>query len=85
MSLYSEMTGNVPSNLIDPSIDDNMSSGLLNASNNFYHGAGVVAQSPQSSNKGSNLKDALQKDALVRQMDVTPTNQNPNLFRDLLG
>ncbi|WOG93270.1 hypothetical protein DCAR_0312551 [Daucus carota subsp. sativus] len=79
------MTGNVPSNLIDPSIDDNMSSGLLNASTNFYHGAGVVAQSPKSANKGPNLKDALQKDALVRQMGVTPTNQNPNLFRDLLG
>ncbi|KAL1834699.1 hypothetical protein DCAR_0104910 [Daucus carota subsp. sativus] len=85
MSLYSERPGNVPSNLIDPSIDVNMSSGLLNASNNFDHGAGVVAQSPQSANKGPNLKDALQKDALVRQMGVTPTNQNPNLFRDLLG
>lgn len=89
MSLYGEMSGSVPSNLVDPlstdSIVVNTSSGLLNASDNFDHGASVVAQPPQSTNKGPNLKDALQKDALVRQMGVTPTNQNPNLFRDLLG
>ncbi|KAK1367694.1 AP-4 complex subunit epsilon [Heracleum sosnowskyi] len=90
MSLYGEMSGSVPSNLVDPLSTDSIvvetSSGLLNASNNFDHGATtVVAQSPQSTNKGPNLKDALQKDALVRQMGVTPTNQNPNLFRDLLG
>lgn len=74
---------------IDPlssdSIDVNSSSALLNASNNFDDGASVAAQPPQVTNKGPNLKDALQKDALVRQMGVTPTNQNPNLFRDLLG
>ncbi|KAK1430733.1 hypothetical protein QVD17_13686 [Tagetes erecta] len=35
--------------------------------------------------KGPNLKDALDKDALVRQMGVNPTSQNPNLFSDLLG
>lgn len=35
--------------------------------------------------KGPNLKEALQKDALVRQMGVTPTTQNPNLFKDLFG
>lgn len=89
MSLYSEMSGSVPSNLVDPlssdSIDVNSSSALLNASNNFDDGASVAAQPPQVTNKGPNLKDALQKDALVRQMGVTPTNQNPNLFRDLLG
>nr|KAJ0219437.1 hypothetical protein LSAT_V11C300109120 [Lactuca sativa] len=34
--------------------------------------------------KGPNLKEALGKDALVRQMGVTPTTQNPNLFKDLL-
>ncbi|TQE04464.1 hypothetical protein C1H46_009880 [Malus baccata] len=36
-------------------------------------------------NKGPNPKDALEKDSLVRQMGVTPTSPNPNLFRDLLG
>ncbi|KAI3692141.1 hypothetical protein L6452_31950 [Arctium lappa] len=35
--------------------------------------------------KGPSLKDALNKDALVRQMGVNPTSQNPNLFSDLLG
>lgn len=35
--------------------------------------------------KGANAKDSLEKDAKVRQMGVTPTSQNPNLFRDLLG
>ncbi|KAM1049162.1 hypothetical protein ACFX2C_028290 [Malus domestica] len=36
-------------------------------------------------NKGPNPKDALEKDSRVRQMGVTPTRPNPNLFRDLLG
>ncbi|KAM0070155.1 putative adaptor protein complex AP-4, epsilon subunit [Helianthus debilis subsp. tardiflorus] len=46
---------------------------------------------PNSSNrtasltKGPSLKDALDKDALVRQMGVNPSSQNPNLFSDLLG
>ncbi|KAK4748751.1 hypothetical protein SAY87_015337 [Trapa incisa] len=35
--------------------------------------------------KGPNLKEALEKDALVRQVGVNPTTQNPNLFKDLLG
>lgn len=35
--------------------------------------------------KGPNPKDALEKDAFVRQLGVTPSSQNPNLFRDLLG
>ncbi|KAL2333997.1 hypothetical protein Fmac_015210 [Flemingia macrophylla] len=35
--------------------------------------------------KGPNAKDSLQRDAKVRQMGVTPTSQNPNLFSDLLG
>jgi AP-4 complex subunit epsilon-1 len=39
----------------------------------------------QFTTKGPNHKDAIEKDALVRQMGVTPSSQNPNLFRDLLG
>ncbi|KAG6516711.1 hypothetical protein ZIOFF_027184 [Zingiber officinale] len=35
--------------------------------------------------KGPNLQDALHKDATARQVGVTPTGNNPNLFRDLLG
>ncbi|XP_045786118.1 AP-4 complex subunit epsilon [Trifolium pratense] len=47
---------------------------------------GATIVSPLSpSVKGANAKDSLEKDAKVRQMGVTPTSQNPNLFRDLLG
>ncbi|XP_009114969.2 AP-4 complex subunit epsilon [Brassica rapa] len=35
--------------------------------------------------KGPNSQEALEKDALVRQMGVNPTSQNPTLFKDLLG
>ncbi|KAL5063521.1 hypothetical protein RYX36_025258 [Vicia faba] len=47
-------------------------------------GEAIVPPSSQSV-KGANAKDSLEKDAKVRQMGVTPTGQNPNLFRDLLG
>lgn len=47
---------------------------------------GETIPSPISQSvKGANAKDSLEKDAKVRQMGVTPTGQNPNLFRDLLG
>lgn len=46
------------------------------------HGSGNASN---RTTKGPNLKDALGKDALVRQMGVTPATQNPNLFKDLLG
>uniref|UniRef100_A0ACD6ATJ3 Uncharacterized protein n=2 Tax=Avena sativa TaxID=4498 RepID=A0ACD6ATJ3_AVESA len=35
--------------------------------------------------KGHSLQDALQKDATARHVGVTPTGNNPNLFKDLLG
>jgi AP-4 complex subunit epsilon-1 len=35
--------------------------------------------------KGHSIQDALQKDATARQVGVTPTGNNPNLFKDLLG
>ncbi|KAL9263584.1 AP-4 complex subunit epsilon-like protein [Drosera capensis] len=40
---------------------------------------------PARVNKGPNTKDAVQRDALVRQMGVNPSSPNPNLFKDLLG
>ncbi|PRQ19265.1 putative clathrin/coatomer adaptor, adaptin-like protein [Rosa chinensis] len=58
--------------------DFNLASELSNATRTSQVG---VSQS----NRGPNPKDSLEKDALVRQMGVTPTSQNPNLFRDLLG
>lgn len=35
--------------------------------------------------KGPNLRNALEKDSVARQVGVTPTGNNPNLFSDLLG
>lgn len=49
------------------------------------HGTGSTVTNSTQLSKGPNHKDALEKDALVRQMGVTPTSQNPNLFKDLLG
>ncbi|XAR70754.1 hypothetical protein NMG60_11027730 [Bertholletia excelsa] len=74
MSLYADMpaSGNYPSSNVD---DISTISELSN----------TVTTQPSQASKGPNPKDSLEKDALVRQMGVTPTSQNPNLFRDLLG
>lgn len=56
--------------------------GLLDASSNTAS-AGATLTTQLS--KGPNAKDSIEKDALVRQVGVTPSSQNPNLFRDLLG
>ncbi|XP_062229577.1 AP-4 complex subunit epsilon-like [Phragmites australis] len=47
---------------------------------NFHKGATAGA-----AKKGPSLQDALQKDAAARQVGVTPTGNNPNLFKDLFG
>ncbi|XP_040989498.1 AP-4 complex subunit epsilon [Juglans microcarpa x Juglans regia] len=60
----------------------NFTAGLLDATLSTTH-AGTTL--PTQSIKGLNAKDSLEKDALVRQMGVTPSSQNPNLFRDLLS
>ncbi|XP_068655490.1 AP-4 complex subunit epsilon [Aristolochia californica] len=44
-----------------------------------YHGGNSVMM------KGPNPQDSLEKDAVARQVGVTPSGTNPNLFRDLLG
>jgi len=52
------------------------------------HGVGVAATSSQAMpvvKKGESSQDSLQKDAVSRQVGVTPTGKNPNLFKDLLG
>ncbi|KAL5550092.1 hypothetical protein UlMin_000268 [Ulmus minor] len=61
-----------------------VSSESVNAPTWTDQGGAPIAY-PSQFSKGPNPKDALEKDALVRQMGVNPTNQNPNLFRDLLG
>ncbi|KAK4769235.1 hypothetical protein SAY86_027385 [Trapa natans] len=45
----------------------------------------TVSGGSAQATKGPNLKEALEKDSLVRQMGVNPTTRNPNLFKDLLG
>ncbi|GMJ00200.1 Adaptor Protein Complex 4E [Hibiscus trionum] len=65
--------------------DADLLSGLSNPSVTNMPGATARPQLTQSSSKGSNPKDSLEKDALVRQMGVNPSRQNPNLFKDLLG
>ncbi|MQL77399.1 hypothetical protein Taro_009807 [Colocasia esculenta] len=46
---------------------------------------GAAATSTVPVKKGPNPQDSLEKDALARQLGVTPSGQNPNLFKDLLG
>ncbi|EOY25374.1 PREDICTED: AP-4 complex subunit epsilon [Theobroma cacao] len=64
--------------------DGDLLSGLSNPSVTNMPGGTTTTQQEQRS-KGPNPKDSLEKDALVRQMGVNPSSQNPNLFRDLLG
>ncbi|KAK8480693.1 hypothetical protein V6N13_036132 [Hibiscus sabdariffa] len=65
--------------------DADLLSGLSNPSVTNMAGATARPRLSQSSSKGSNPKDSLEKDALVRQMGVNPSSQNPNMFKDLLG
>jgi AP-4 complex subunit epsilon-1 len=60
--------------------DTGTTSGSTEAAVGAEKGATVAA-----AKKGHNLQDALQKDATARQVGVTPTGNNPNLFKDLLG
>uniref|UniRef100_A0A5B6Z1K6 Putative AP-4 complex subunit epsilon n=1 Tax=Davidia involucrata TaxID=16924 RepID=A0A5B6Z1K6_DAVIN len=90
LSLYSDMpTSGQTSDVANPHSSKgdevNLISGLSNTTNRTALGGNAAIHSTQLSNKGSNPKDSLEKDALVRQMGVTPLTQNPNLFRDLLG
>lgn len=85
MALYEDITMSGKSGSMDINKDVDL---LFGSSNDVVdmngHGAGTIAPASQGL-KGPNLKDALQKNSLVRQMGVTPTTQNPTLFKDLLG
>lgn len=88
MSLYADMptsgqnssTGN---SLSTDGVNAILTSGFSNATMTDQGGVTVVQSSQLS--KGPSPKDSLEKDALVRQLGVNPTSQNPNLFKDLLG
>ncbi|CAK9325395.1 unnamed protein product [Citrullus colocynthis] len=89
MDLYygTTMTGQ-GSNFVDllsSNKDDlDFTSELSKVTANTGQGETIVSNLAQFS-KGPNAKASLEKDAVVRQMGVTPTSQNPNLFKDLLG
>ena len=77
MSLYSENGQSLNQNqttILNEKVDAGSTHGSANGNNKTA-----------TLTKGPSLKDALNKDALVRQMGVNPTSQNPNLFSDLLG
>ncbi|KAL3498045.1 hypothetical protein ACH5RR_040777 [Cinchona calisaya] len=90
MSLLGETALNVQgdsvANLLSAGRDDaNLLSGFSNTPVRNDHGGCTLVNPTQQLIKGPNAKESLEKDALVRQMGVTPAGQNPNLFRDLLG
>nr|GMD82035.1 AP-4 complex subunit epsilon [Ipomoea batatas] len=76
-----------PSAPVSGGVVNNLSSGPGNAnlmSDGNGHRASTIPQ-PTPFCKGPNQRDALEKDALVRQMGVMPSTKNPILFKDLLG
>ncbi|XP_050235404.1 AP-4 complex subunit epsilon [Mercurialis annua] len=78
MELYADTSGGGQFPLSSHRSDDNLVFGFANATNQSGTSATQIS-------KGPNLKEALEKDALVRQMGVNPSSQNPNLFKDLFG
>ncbi|KAG5134654.1 hypothetical protein JHK82_025842 [Glycine max] len=85
MSLYAETTVSGGDSIpVSGGYDVNLLSELSNAATKATREETIVKPLPQSI-KGPDAKDSLEKDALVRQMGVKPSSQNPNLFSDLLG
>ncbi|KAF2308766.1 hypothetical protein GH714_017374 [Hevea brasiliensis] len=60
--------------------DDNLVSGLANATTDSAHNITAAAH-PSQFSKGPNLKDSLEKDALVRQMGVTHQVKIPTYLK----
>ncbi|XP_010909540.1 AP-4 complex subunit epsilon isoform X2 [Elaeis guineensis] len=76
MALYADAPpAGVSSGSLNPALAD-----MYTVNKNSHETANVAAVK-----KGPNLQDSLQKDATARQVGVTPTGNNPNLFSDLLG
>ena len=79
MSLYAETTASGGYSIpVSGGYDVNLLSELSNAATKATREETIVKPLPDA-------KDSLEKDALVRQMGVKPSSQNPNLFSDLLG
>ncbi|XP_042485571.1 AP-4 complex subunit epsilon-like [Macadamia integrifolia] len=89
MSLYAESPmsglGDPVANTEPANLDPiNLLSSLSNLANRNVHGGSVATQLAPVK-KGPNPQDSLEKDAVTRQVGVTPSGTNPNLFSDLLG
>ncbi|CAI9094954.1 OLC1v1030792C1 [Oldenlandia corymbosa var. corymbosa] len=90
-SLYGETSLNLQNENVASSLSSggdavDLLSGFSDApSSGNGHGGNNITNATQHLSKGPNAKDSLERDALVRQLGVTPTGQNPNLFKDLLG
>ncbi|XP_010247394.1 PREDICTED: AP-4 complex subunit epsilon [Nelumbo nucifera] len=86
MALYGDSSLSGVSSSISNLVPTNLDSmNLVSSSSSAAdHGGSKVALSA-SLKKGPNPQDSLEKDSLARQLGVTPSIQNPNLFRDLLG
>ncbi|XP_047340759.1 AP-4 complex subunit epsilon-like isoform X2 [Impatiens glandulifera] len=71
----------------DMSTCSNTVEDFLSSGTDLANTGGLMSSTGQVTqlSKGPNPKNSVQKDALVRQMGVTPSTQNPNLFKDLLG
>ncbi|KDP28329.1 hypothetical protein JCGZ_14100 [Jatropha curcas] len=86
MQLYTDTSASGPSGGFTFTLSSNKShDNLLSGLGNAAQSSTATATNPTQFGKGPNLKDSLEKDALVRQLGVTPSSQNPNLFKDLLG
>ncbi|PIA35948.1 hypothetical protein AQUCO_03400085v1 [Aquilegia coerulea] len=64
--------------------ETNLLSSFSNPTNSNTQGGNMGTQAVPLK-KGPNTQDALEKHALARQVGVTPSGKNPNLFKDLLG
>ncbi|XP_077212297.1 AP-4 complex subunit epsilon-like [Tasmannia lanceolata] len=82
MSLYRDTPSTGSSGNI---INSDIYAGLPTTVNRNSHHGGTTVTHTAPEKKGPNPRDSLEKDAVARQMGVTPSGKNPNLFRDLLG
>lgn len=77
----SSSVANVPQNTVG---EQNFMSTLANPTSQNVNG-GAISTHPSPLKKGPSSQSAREKHAAARQVGVTPSGTNPNLFGDLLG
>lgn len=77
----SSSVANVPQNTVG---EQNFISTLVNPASQNVNG-GAISTHPSPLKKGPSSQSAREKHAAARQVGVTPSGTNPNLFGDLLG